>query len=96
VSRDAFSVTFVDDVTLLGIFAVIISILLIRLGLRELCIRTALTVGGYFRRRPDPATEYRLRVVFAELDAGLAEILGDRTVPDAPSPPGQQNAAGTG
>jgi hypothetical protein len=86
--RDAFTVPFVDDVALLGILAVIVSLLLFRLGLRELGNRAALTVGGYSRRRPDQATETRLRAVFAELDAGLAEILGDRTVPDAPGPPG--------
>jgi hypothetical protein len=41
----------------------------------------ALTVSGHLRRRPDPACESALRAAFAELDAELAEILGDRTRP---------------
>jgi hypothetical protein len=36
------------------------------------------TVSGYFRRRPDPACERALRAAFAELDAELAAILGNR------------------
>jgi hypothetical protein len=36
-----------------------------------------LMVGGYLRRRPDPATEARLRALFADLDSELAAILGD-------------------
>jgi hypothetical protein len=41
----------------------------------------ALTVSGHLRRRPDPACESALRAAFAELDAELAAILGDRTAP---------------
>ena len=37
------------------------------------------TVSGYLRRRPDPACESALRAAFAELDAELAAILGNRT-----------------
>jgi hypothetical protein len=87
-SRGALSVPFVDGVTLLVILVVIVWLLLIRVGLRERFDRAALTVSGYFRPRPDPAAERTLRAVFAELDAGLAEILGDRIIPDAPAPPG--------
>jgi hypothetical protein len=36
------------------------------------------TVSGYLRRRPDPACERALRAAFAELDAELAAILGNR------------------
>jgi hypothetical protein len=36
------------------------------------------TVSGYLRRRPDPACESALRTAFAELDAELAAILGNR------------------
>jgi hypothetical protein len=36
------------------------------------------TVSGYLRRRPDPACENALRTAFAELDAELAAILGNR------------------
>jgi hypothetical protein len=87
-SRDALSVPFVDDVMLLGVLAAIVWLLLVRVGLRELCDRAALTVSGYFRSPPDPAAERTLRAVFAELDAGLAEILGDRIASDAPGAPG--------
>jgi hypothetical protein len=41
----------------------------------------ALTVSGHLRRRPDPACESALRAAFAELDAELAVILGNRTAP---------------
>jgi hypothetical protein len=36
-----------------------------------------LMVGGYLRRRPDPATESTLRTLFADLDNELDAILGD-------------------
>jgi hypothetical protein len=36
------------------------------------------TVFGHLRRRPDPACESALRAAFAELDAELAAILGNR------------------
>jgi len=41
----------------------------------------ALTVSGHLRRRPDPACESALRTAFAELDAELARILGNRGAP---------------
>ena len=41
----------------------------------------ALTVSGHLRRRPDPACESALRAAFAELDAELAVILGNRSAP---------------
>jgi hypothetical protein len=47
-------------------------------SIRDLFRRVALTVSGYLRRGPDPACESALRAAFAELDAELAEILGDR------------------
>jgi hypothetical protein len=40
--------------------------------------QAAHTVSGYLRRRPDPACESALRTAFAELDAELAAILGNR------------------
>jgi hypothetical protein len=45
---------------------------------RDLLGHAALTVSGHLRRRPDPECESALRAAFAELDAELAEILGDR------------------
>jgi hypothetical protein len=39
------------------------------------------TVSGHLRRRPDPACESALRAAFAELDAELAAILGNRIAP---------------
>ncbi|HEY3879625.1 MAG TPA: hypothetical protein VGM12_13620 [Trebonia sp.] len=47
---------------------------------RAFCDRTALTVSGHFRRRPDRTAEYRLRLMFAELDKELAVVLGDRSL----------------
>jgi hypothetical protein len=74
--------------TLLGIFAVILGLLVLRFGPREAGRRIALTVSGYFRRRLDPAAERTLRAVFTELDVGLAEILADRPAPGAPGTAG--------
>jgi hypothetical protein len=48
---------------------------------RDLLGHAALTVSGHLRRRPDPACESALRAAFAELDAELADILGDRVQP---------------
>jgi hypothetical protein len=50
-------------------------------SIRDLFGNAALTVSGHLRRAPDPACESALRAAFAELDAELAEILGDRTQP---------------
>ena len=50
-------------------------------SVRDLFGHAALTVSGHFRRRPDPACESALRTAFAELDAELADILGDRIQP---------------
>ena len=46
-------------------------------GIRDAFGNAALTVSGHLRHRPDPACESALRAAFAELDAELAEILGD-------------------
>ncbi len=50
-------------------------------SIRDLFGNAALTVSGHLRRGPDPACESALRAAFAELDAELAEILGDRIRP---------------
>lgn len=50
-------------------------------SIRDLFGDAALTVSGHLRRRPDPACESALRAAFAELDAELSEILGDRVGP---------------
>jgi hypothetical protein len=50
-------------------------------SIRDLLGHAALTVSGHFRRHPDPACERALRAGFAELDAELSEILGDRIRP---------------
>ncbi|HEX4290125.1 MAG TPA: hypothetical protein VH021_14480 [Trebonia sp.] len=44
-------------------------------------MHAALTVSGHLRRRPDPDCESALRTAFAELDAELAMILGNRAAP---------------
>jgi hypothetical protein len=50
-------------------------------SIRDLFGHAALTVSGHLRPGPDPACESALRAAFAELDAELAEILGDRSWP---------------
>jgi hypothetical protein len=50
-------------------------------SLRDFLAHAALTVSGHLRRRPDPACESALRTAFAELDAELAVILGNRAAP---------------
>ena len=50
-------------------------------SIRDLLGHAALTVSGHLRPGPDPKCESALRAAFAELDAELAEILGDRTRP---------------
>jgi hypothetical protein len=52
-----------------------------RFSLGDFLAHAALTVSGHLRRRPDPACESALRSAFAELDAELAVILGNRTAP---------------
>jgi len=96
VSHDVLSVPFADSVTLLGLPAIVLGLHVLRSGPREAGRRLALTVSGYFRRPPDPAAERTLRSVFAELDAGLAEILADRVVPDAPGTAGCRGPGGEG
>jgi hypothetical protein len=50
-------------------------------SLRDFLAHAALTVSGHLRRRPDATCESALRAAFAELDAELAVILGDRNAP---------------
>jgi hypothetical protein len=52
-----------------------------KFSFRDFLAHGALTVSGYLRRRPDPACEIALRAAFAELDAELAAILGNRAAP---------------
>jgi hypothetical protein len=52
-----------------------------RLNVGGFLVHAALTVSGHLRRRPDPACESALRTAFAELDAELAMILGNRAAP---------------
>jgi hypothetical protein len=53
----------------------------VNVGIRNLIGHAALTVSGHLRPGPDPACESALRAAFADLDAELAEILGDRARP---------------
>ena len=50
-------------------------------GIRDVLGNAALTISGHLRPGPDPECERALRAAFAELDAELAEILGDRIAP---------------
>jgi hypothetical protein len=77
-SRHVPSVRYVDVLSKLGLGLVFLWVRLTGVSARELCASAALTVTGYLRPRPDPAIERALRAAFAELDRGLAEILGDR------------------
>jgi hypothetical protein len=56
---------------------------------RDFLAHAALTVSGHLRRRPDATCESALRTAFAELDAELAVILGNRAAPhfSASGPP---------
>lgn len=47
-------------------------------GIREMCVRAALTFTGYLRRRPEPTLEHTLREAFRELDAELSAVLAGR------------------
>ena len=78
--QSALTVSSFDVLTVLGIAMVFLWLRLTGVSVRDLGSRAALTVTGYLRPRPDPATEQALRAAFAELDRDLAEILGDRTV----------------
>jgi len=78
-SRHVLNVRYVDVLPMLGLALFILWLRLSRLSVRELCADAALTISGYVRPRPDPVTERRLRVAFADLDRELAAILGDRT-----------------
>jgi hypothetical protein len=51
------------------------------MSIGDFVAHVALTVSGHLRRRPDPACERALRAAFADLDAELDAILGDRTAP---------------
>ena len=48
-------------------------------GIKELSARTAHSVSGHLRTRPDPWLEGTLRAAFAEFDHELALILSDRS-----------------
>jgi len=48
---------------------------------RDFLAHAVHTVFGHLRRRPDPACERALRTAFAELDAELEAILGNRAAP---------------
>ena len=78
--QSALSVSYFDVLAVLGIATVFLWLSLTRISMRDLGARAALTVTGYLRPRPDPATERALRAALAELDRDLAQILGDRAV----------------
>ncbi len=78
-SRHVFSVHYVDVLPMLGLALMFLWLRLTRVSVRDACAQAALTVTGYLRPRPDPATEHALRTAFADLDRDLAAILGDRT-----------------
>ena len=78
--QSALGASSIDVLALLGLATVYLGMRLNRVSVRDLGSRAALTVTGYLRPQPDPATEQALRAAFAELDRDLAQILGDRTV----------------
>ena len=83
-SRHTISVHYADVLTMLGVALGFLWLVLVGVSLRELLTQVVLTVTGYLRCRPDPALESTLRSAFAELDEGLAAILGDRTPRNLP------------
>ena len=81
-SRHALNLPYADVLAMLGAGMVFLWLRLTGVSMRELCAQAALTVTGHLRPRPDPVVESALRTAFAELDRGLAEILGDRNPRD--------------
>jgi len=75
----AFSTPYTGVSLILGMGLAAVWLRLFYTGVREMCGQAALTVTGYLRRRPDPAFERTLREAFAELDAELSAVLGDRS-----------------
>jgi len=78
-SGHVFTFHYVDVLPMLALAFVFLWLRLIGVCVREVFGYAALTVTGYLRRRPNPATEHALRAAFVTLDRDLAEILGDRT-----------------
>ena len=77
-AQGGITVPYVDG---LGLLAAAFLVLWLRLSGRspgQLCAAAALTVSGYLRRRPDRATETRVRTAVAELDRDLDAVLGQR------------------
>ncbi len=72
------NVPYVDGLALLAAACVLLWLRLTGRCPSQLCARAALAVGGYLRRRPDRATEARVRSAFAELDRDLDAVLGQR------------------
>jgi len=80
-SRHDLNVHYVDVLPMLSLALVFLWLRLIGVSVRERCENAVLAVTGYLRPRPDPAVENALRVVFADLDRDLTQILGDRRIP---------------
>ena len=80
-SRPMFTLRYADVLPMLGLALAFLWLSLTGACVREIFDHATLTVTGYLRRRPHPATEHALRTAFATFDRELAEILGDRTPP---------------
>jgi hypothetical protein len=66
-------------VVMLGIAVFTCWLLRVGYGIKELSARTAHSVSGHLRTRPDPWLEGTMRAAFAEFDRELALILQDRS-----------------
>src|ERR1700753_4082642 len=76
------TVTYADALALLAAAFILLWLRLSGRSPWQLCAGAALTASGYLRRRPDPATETRVRTALAGLDrdlnAGLGQHVGCR------------------
>jgi hypothetical protein len=85
-SRYVLSWHYYDVLGMLGVGMVVLWLWLIGVSLRELRSETVLTIDGYLRRRPDPATENALRTAFTQFDQDLAVTLGHCAAPQRAVP----------
>lgn len=70
-----------DVAPMLGLAMFFLWVRLTGLCVREACTQLMLTIGGYFRPRPDPAAENALRTGFADLDRQLTALMDQRLPP---------------
>jgi hypothetical protein len=76
VTQGGITVPYVDGLALLAAAFILLWLRLSGRSPWQLCAGAALAASGHLRRRPDRATETRVRTAFAELDRDLNAVLG--------------------